>query len=165
MKHYQIHDIEVFMRLIAFLFILVFPVSACAEAPILHEDIRIETQDGKVHVFKVELALTKDQIMQGLMFRQDMPEMGGMLFYFGSDAPRSFWMKNTPLPLDIIFISAEGSIVNIHDNAVPFSEASIPSQGPARAVLEIHGGLSEKLNIKAGDQVFSRFFTNTLAEQ
>jgi hypothetical protein len=118
------------------------------------EDLVIQSGD-KEHRFEAEVASTDKQRSKGLMFRKEMPEQRGMLFLFEGEGDRYFWMKNTPLPLDIIFIDASGAIVSIADNTTPFSEDVIPSLGPAKFVFEINAGLAEKLEISAGDAVIS----------
>jgi uncharacterized membrane protein (UPF0127 family) len=119
------------------------------------EDLVIQSGD-KEHMFEAEVAATDKQRSMGLMFRKEMPEKRGMLFLFEGEGDRYFWMKNTPLPLDIIFIDARGGIVSIAGNTTPFSEDVIPSIGPAKFVFEINAGLAEKLGISAGDRVISR---------
>jgi len=108
--------------------------------------------------FEVELALTPDQQMQGLMYRSQLAPDAGMLFDFVTTAPRAFWMKNTLIPLDMLFIAADGRIVDIHERAVPLSESVIPSNAPARAVLELNGGTVDRLGIKIGDTVSYKGF-------
>ncbi|WP_256326107.1 DUF192 domain-containing protein [Sphingomonas sp. NFR15] len=113
---------------------------------------------GGRHVFTVEQAKTAAAQEQGLMFRTDIPADGGMLFYpYPPDgaAPRTatFWMKNTPSPLDIVFIRADGTIARIAEQSPPFSQAPIPSGEPVAAVLELRGGRSLDLDISAGDTV------------
>lgn len=116
----------------------------------------IKSTNG-VHQFRVEVAKTEAQQQQGLMFRTDIPRDGGMIFapYPPSGPPReaSFWMKNTPSPLDIIFIRADGSIAHIAENTTPFSETPIPSGEPVAAVLELRGGRSAELGIAEDDVV------------
>lgn len=113
------------------------------------------TSSAKVHVFDAEIAATDAERAQGLMFRTKMPSDHGMLFIFDGEGDRYFWMKNTPLPLDIIFIDASGKIVSIAANTVPYSEKVIPSGAPARFVFEINAGLSAELGLKSGDRVSS----------
>lgn len=120
----------------------------------------IETSAGPKH-FDVELAVTPAQEEQGLMYREHLDPDAGMLFVFNDTAPRSFWMKNTLIPLDMLFIAADGHIVDIHERAVPQSEDIIPSRAPARAVLELNGGAVTRLGIKVGDLVRSKSFGNT----
>lgn len=115
--------------------------------------LAIETAGGNRYVFEVELALTPQAQGRGLMFRESLPPNGGMLFIFPVERPASFWMKNTPLSLDIIFIRADGTIANIHEQTEPFSEASLPSDGYVLSVLEVKGGTAAQLSIKAGDRV------------
>ncbi|MEI9928508.1 MAG: DUF192 domain-containing protein [Sphingomonas sp.] len=110
------------------------------------------------HVFSVEIARTPDEQERGLMFRTNIPADSGMLFApypaeGGGPRAASFWMKNTPSPLDIIFIRPDGTIARIAENTVPYSEDHIDSGEPVSAVLEINGGRSAELGISAGDRV------------
>lgn len=113
---------------------------------------------GASHVFKVDVARTAQEQQRGLMFRTGIPVDGGMLFApypaeGGGPKEASFWMKDTPSPLDIIFIRADGTIAHIAENTVPFSEAPVRSGEPVAAVLEINGGKSSELGISVGDKV------------
>ena len=119
--------------------------------------LEIVTKSG-VRSFTVELAITSEELSRGLMFRKELPEGRGMLFDFKEDRPIMMWMKNTPLPLDMIFIGSDGTITRIAENTTPFSERTIPSGRPARAVLEVIGGSARKLGIAPGDRVIHRFF-------
>lgn len=103
--------------------------------------------------FRVELADTPQAQARGLMFRERLGDDEGMLFPSAVPEPRSFWMKNTPLSLDIIFIGEDGRISNIAANTVPYSLDSIPSEGFAAAVLELRGGRAAELGIVPGDRV------------
>jgi uncharacterized protein len=129
-----------------------------AEAPAVHKvDVAIDTRAG-TRTFHVELARTEAQQARGLMFRTDLGDDGGMLFapYPGDGGPprvASFWMKNTPSPLDILFIRPNGTIAKIAANAEPFSERPLGSGEPVSAVLEIKGGRAVVLGIAAGDKV------------
>lgn len=110
------------------------------------------------HVFKVDVARTPEQQKQGLMFRTNIPADGGMLFApyppeGGGSKEASFWMKDTPSSLDIIFIRADGTIATIAENTIPFSEDSVRSGEPVAAVLEINGGRAAELGISPGDKV------------
>ena len=111
------------------------------------------TSKGKTHRFTVELAKTPAQQARGMMFRTTMADDTGMLFPYSSPKLLSFWMKNTYIPLDIIFIREDGTIENIAANAEPYSLESVASTGPAIAVLEIRGGLSAELGMEPGDKV------------
>jgi uncharacterized membrane protein (UPF0127 family) len=111
------------------------------------------TQNGKAHSFRVEVAATMEQQEKGLMFRTAMGPDEGMLFPSDRPAARSFWMKNTVIPLDIVFIGPDHLISNIAANAVPYSLDPIPSSGPAIAVLELNGGRAAQLGIMPGARV------------
>jgi hypothetical protein len=110
------------------------------------------------HKFAVELATSPAQQEQGLMYRRSMAADAGMLFDFGRPQPTTFWMKNTLIPLDMLFVGADGRIVNIHERAVPMSETMIPSQGMVRAVVELNGGTAARLGIRPGDRVIYPIF-------
>jgi hypothetical protein len=110
------------------------------------------------HKFTVELATSPEQQEQGLMFRHSMAPDAGMLFDFGHPTTTTFWMKNTFIPLDMLFVGADGLVVNIHERAVPMSEAMIPSQGTVRAVIELNGGTVARLGIRPGDRVLYPIF-------
>jgi uncharacterized membrane protein (UPF0127 family) len=119
--------------------------------------LTIVTGSG-THRFNVEVADTPERRAVGLMHRPSMAGNAGMLFDFKTDAPVTMWMRNTRIPLDMLFIARDGRIVNIAERTVPFSEASIPSKGPVRAVLELNGGTSARLGIKPGDRVTHPMF-------
>ena len=108
---------------------------------------------GKRHAFVVEVARTPEEQTMGLMHRQSLAPDRGMIFPYDPPRPASFWMKNTLIPLDLIFVRADGTIGNIAANAVPLSLDSIPSGEPVAAVLEIAGGRSAELGIGPGDKV------------
>ena len=119
----------------------------------------IEIVSGSgVHAFDVQLAANDAERERGLMFVKSLPEGQGMLFDFKRDQPVSFWMHNTYIPLDMIFIAGNGRIMHIAENAKPLSDDLIPSQYPVRAVLEVIGGTAEKLGIKPGDRVTGSIF-------
>jgi uncharacterized membrane protein (UPF0127 family) len=115
--------------------------------------LTVETAGGGRFRFDVELAHTPAQQAQGLMFRETMKPDAGMLFVYDRPQPATFWMKNTLIPLDMIFIGADGRIVNIHERAVPHSLDGIRSAGPVKGILEINGGMSARLGIRPGDRV------------
>ena len=108
---------------------------------------------GKAHRFTVEVARTPQEQQRGLMMRESLAPDRGMIFPYDPPQPVAFWMKDTLIPLDMIFIRADGTIANIAENTVPLSLDSVPSAGAVAAVLEIAGGRSAELNIKAGDTV------------
>ncbi len=110
--------------------------------------------------FDIELALNEAERSRGLMYRKQLGPYEGMLFDFHREAPVSFWMKNTLIPLDMVFIAADGAVRHVHANAVPLSTESIPSRFPVRGVLEINGGSARLLGIKPGDTVRHEIFGN-----
>ncbi|MBX9795262.1 DUF192 domain-containing protein [Sphingomonas sp.] len=121
-------------------------------------DLTITSAAGGAHRFKVELARTTPEQARGLMFRTNIAPDGGMLFHpYPADGgpPReaTFWMKDTPSPLDIIFIRADRTIARIAENTTPFSQDPIPSGEPVAAVLELRGGRTAELGIAEGDRV------------
>jgi uncharacterized membrane protein (UPF0127 family) len=121
------------------------------------QPLEIASKSG-VHVFAVEMATTPEEQAKGLMFRRSLPEGQGMLFDFHQEQPTSFWMKNTYVSLDMIFIRGDGRILRIAENTVPLSEALVPSGGPVRAVLEVVAGTAKKLGIAPGDRVAHPIF-------
>ena len=141
------------VRVLYVVLIGIFCVGSPALAQEYTEKVSVITQDDRTLTFKVDVADTHQSRMQGLMFRQEIPENHGMLFIFEEEAPRSFWMRNTYVPLDIIFINAQQEIVNIGEG-VPLSEAHVPSAAPAKFVLELEKGTAKRLDIKAGDKVY-----------
>jgi uncharacterized membrane protein (UPF0127 family) len=115
--------------------------------------VLIHPQHGDPIRVNVELADTAEKRQLGLMYRRELPELRGMLFLFPREAPLSFWMKNTPLPLDIIFINASHTIVSIAQHTTPFLEKPLPSGSPAQFVLEVNGGFCQRHGVAVGDRV------------
>lgn len=101
----------------------------------------------------IELAETQEEQAQGLMYRRSLPDRGGMLFVDAEESMRSFWMKNTPLALDIIFVDAAGEIVNIVKRTTPYSEDFIESTGPAQFVVEVRAGFTDRYGITEDDRI------------
>ena len=131
------------------------------EIEIATQDIDF-TRDGEVSIFKndsliqtieVEFAKNDEERALGLMYRSSMDEHQGMWFIFPEEAPRSFYMRNTEIPLDIIYLDKDKKVVSIAKNARPYDETSLPSEKPAMYVLEINGGLSDKWGIEKGDRM------------
>lgn len=116
------------------------------------EALTIVTDEGE-RTFQVEIADDPRERARGLMFRRSMGSEEGMLFDFFEEQPASFWMRNTYIPLDMIFIKADGTVDSIAERTTPLSERSVPSKGPVRFVLEINAGLTDELGIEPGDQV------------
>ena len=125
----------------------------CLYSPTSPVSVVVNCDDGRCHTFAVEIADEPDEHATGLMNRTLLDADSGMLFIFEGSEPHSFWMKNTLIPLDMIFIDQEGIIINIHENATPLSRDIIESAGPCKYVLEVNGGTCEKKNIRAGDSM------------
>ena len=122
------------------------------------EKLVIESKNGVKHVFQIEIANTPQAWERGLMFREHLDPNQGMLFELGRTGVVSLWMKNTLIPLDMVFISPDGTIVKIHENAEPKSLKSISSEVAVSAVLEINGGRTKALGISARDKVIHPYF-------
>ena len=123
------------------------------------ERVVIEKQNGGLHTFSLEIAHKPVDIQMGLMFRKEMDKDHGMLFLMGSQPNVvSFWMKNTPLPLDMLFIARDGKIAHIHKNATPLSETPISSQVPVTGVIELNAGRADATGLKVGDTVRYNYF-------
>jgi uncharacterized membrane protein (UPF0127 family) len=129
-----------------------------AQPPLPTQHLTIIGKSGVRHEFTVEVATTPRQQQIGEMYRTDIPETGGMFFDWGTPRDMPMWMKNCPVPEDMVFIGQDGTITHIAENTVPESEALIPSGGPVRATLELRGGLTEKLDITVGDRVAGIIF-------
>jgi len=120
--------------------------AASAEPLVIHAG-------GSAYKFEVEIVTTPETRAQGLMFRKSLAANGGMLFVYPDEQPVSFWMKNTLIPLDMLFVRADGSIAHIAHNAIPHDEIPIDSGAAVKAVLEVNGGTATALGIKEGDRV------------
>lgn len=155
------------MRRITFLLpiLICFPAVQCEREPETHSsgshsgrtvepthmvEIRNEQQDRIVASVRVALAQTELDRNTGLMDVREMPFDTGMYFLFDDERPRSFWMANTPLPLDILFVNSDQRIVRIHTRTVPFSERRIPSGHPAKYTLEVNAGFVSEYDIREG---------------
>jgi hypothetical protein len=119
--------------------------------------LEIASKSG-VHTFAVEVATSEAERERGLMYRKSLPVGHGMLFDFKQDQNVAMWMKNTYIPLDMIFIQSDGRIARIAENTTPLSERIISSGGPVRAVLEVIGGTARKFGIVPGDRVAHPMF-------
>lgn len=131
--------------------LLLSPVRADEAPMVLPTDptpLTVDGADGQ-HSFSIEIANTPDEQEQGLMYRKSMPDDHGMLFAFGHSEPLAFWMKNTPMPLDLVFISARGKVKAVR-HGKPFSTDIISPNEPARFVLELKAGMAEKAGIADG---------------
>jgi uncharacterized membrane protein (UPF0127 family) len=121
------------------------------------DELEIASKTG-VHKFQVEMATNDAEREKGLMFRKELPDGKGMLFDFHREQEVAFWMQNTYIPLDMLFIKADGTILRIAENTEPLSTKTVPSGGPVRAVLEVIAGTSRRLGIAPGDRVTHPIF-------
>jgi uncharacterized protein len=122
-------------------------------------ELTIVSSTGR-HKFKVDVAETQAQMTQGLMFRRTLAPDAGMLFDYKQPIMATMWMRNTLIPLDMLFVDGRGRIVNIHQRAVPQSLDVIAAAAPVRAVIELNGGTAARLGIEPGDQVIHPIFGN-----
>ena len=146
------------LRSLVFAVLSTFAMTALAwSAPLSPDSVEIDTVSGP-HSFAVEVMRTQAELEKGLMFRRHMAPDAGMLFDFGPPQRVSMWMKNTYLPLDMVFIGKDGRVVSVKQNAEPLSERIIPSGGEITGVLELNAGIAERIGVKAGDQVHHPMF-------
>ena len=145
-------------RTLAFLLALAAPLWNCAQGAFSAGDsARFATVYVQDTPFRVEIADTPEKQALGLMFRRSLKEGFGMLFVFADEAERSFWMKNTLISLDMVFLNSDQLVVDLFRSVPPCQSDPCPSYTsalPARYVLEITGGLAEKLKLKIGDKIF-----------
>jgi uncharacterized protein len=132
-------------------------IAAGPARPAELQTLEIASKSG-VHTFAVELVENDADRAKGLMYRKELPEGRGMLFDFHREQEVSFWMQNTYIPLDMLFIRADGRILRIAENTEPLSTRMVPSGGPVRAVLEVIGGTARKLGLAPGDRVAHPIF-------
>jgi uncharacterized membrane protein (UPF0127 family) len=121
--------------------------------------LSIVLSDGQSLAFNVEVATTPEQLARGLMFRRVLPRDEGMLFVFPQEGEQSFWMKNTWIPLDMLFVRKDGTVFRVVANATPFDLTPIPSGGPALAVIELNGGEAGRQGIVPGSRVIHPAFS------
>jgi uncharacterized protein len=120
--------------------------------------LQIATPDARLHTFQIWVADNDTRRMRGLMFVKRMDEKAGMLFVYPLAQPISMWMKNTYIPLDMLFVSADGRVHHVAENTQPLSETTIDSKGPVLAVIELNGGAAARLKIRPGAQVIHPAF-------
>lgn len=133
------------------------PAGALGEAPAGFEVLETVTPSGRTRFF-VEIADNDAERERGLMFRKSLAADRGMLFDFHTPREVAFWMRNTLIPLDIIYVQADGTVLSIARNATPLSETPIPSGGPTLGVLELAGGRSAEIGLMPGDRIEHRMF-------
>ena len=139
--------------------LVVFAPLRAVEATPVQQQLQIVTASGS-HPFAIEFVRSRADMEKGLMFRKTMAADHGMLFDFGKPQTITMWMKNTYLPLDMVFIAPDGHVVHVVEHAAPMSEAIISSESPALSVLEVNAGIAEKIGVKAGDLVKAPLFKN-----
>ena len=144
------------LRSVVLVLLLAAPLAGVRAAD--SDTLTIHTADGQDHKFTIELARTDAERETGLMDRPSMDADHGMLFDFGRDQPVYMWMKDTLIPLDMLFIDKTGRIAGIAARAVPMSEEVISSPGKVRAVLELNGGTADRLHLATGDVVHHPMF-------
>ncbi|MCW9035714.1 MAG: DUF192 domain-containing protein [Rhodospirillales bacterium] len=147
----------VFFALILLIQLFSINLTKADEVTFPIDQIEIQTSSGPISM-SVELALTTSQQAKGLMHRKALPQEQGMLFDFGVEKPILMWMKNTYISLDMIFVDKDGRIIAIEEKTTPMSEKIITIDQPAKAVLEINGGLASQLNIQVGDRIQHSMF-------
>lgn len=158
------------LALVAALLVFLFVVSTWAslrdgmpkDAPeFLRTGLSIEKQDGEYVLYSVEVATTPEQERYGLMFRKKLPPRSGMIFLYYPEQQIFMWMKNTYIPLDMLFVRADGTISKIIADAMPMDATPLSSDAPVRAVIEINAGEAAGQGIKVGDKVlFAAFESN-----
>lgn len=156
---------KLIMKNVVFAFLAAGIMYSCGDEP---KESSIETpeiefeKEGELDLIKegnvvksidIEIADSPYEWETGLMYRESLGEDQGMLFVYSNAAPRSFYMKNTYIPLDLIFYDSNRIVVNIHENAVPLDETSIPSGAPAQYILEVNAGKAEDWNVEIGDEM------------
>ncbi|MDG1707259.1 MAG: DUF192 domain-containing protein [Emcibacteraceae bacterium] len=151
-------DRQIFL-ILSFLTLLFCAQIAAAQEKFPTGELSVRTSEN-IHNFDIELALDDSHRQYGMMFRTSNPETNGMLFVYDNKKRISMWMKNTFISLDILFIDEVGKIIRIEQSAQPRSLSLIRSGGEAKAVLELNGGLTKKLNIVVGDEIIHSTFGN-----
>ncbi len=158
------------LRTVLILIILLTLVAACGEQKVKvpqnnsqAEEVYKFEKDGEltftsasgeyITTIDIEIADTQEKRVRGLMYREHLGENQGMLFVFPQETYQAFWMKNTVIPLDMIFVNKNREIINIAKNTTPFSEQTYPSEKPAIYVIEVNAGFTDKYGIKPGDKI------------
>jgi uncharacterized membrane protein (UPF0127 family) len=129
------------------------PSSGIIEPTFVHEgDLTLWRGETPLAKLRIELAESPNELQYGMMYRKSVPDTTGMLFLMPQEDFQSFWMKNTYVSLDIIYLSSQGTVVSIQKNAQPLSEKSLPSEGPALYILEVAGGYTDAIGLQPGDR-------------
>ncbi len=146
------------MRTAFVLALLSFLIGGIARAECRPDRVELRNDLAEVR-FDVELAITPKERSRGLMFRESMPNRSGMLFVFDPPQPVAFWMKNTLIPLDMIFVDRSGTVTRVHEGAIPGDLSPIEGGDSVYAVLEINAGLAERYAIRPGSQMRHEVFS------
>ncbi len=146
------------MRTSFALVILTFLFHGVAQAECRPDRVDLRNDLAQVR-FDIELAITPEERSRGLMFRESMPNRSGMLFVFDPPQPVAFWMKNTLIPLDMIFVDRAGTVTRVHEGAIPGDLSPIEGGDSVYAVLEINAGLAERYAIRPGSQLRHKVFS------
>ncbi len=145
----------IYLGICALVVFLIFDGAGHSRAPFKMSTFMIVRQNGTTIPFKAEVAASRSEQAYGLMFAKKLETDTGMVFPYDPPQEASFWMKNTFIPLDLLYVKPNGTIGKIVSNAKPKDETPMPSPGPVSAVIEINGGLAEKLGVRVGDKVDS----------
>jgi len=148
------------MRFSGFVLAFLYTAVLChaEDAPLSKiEPVTVATEEGAT-MFTVEIADTEALRQRGLMFRQRLPEDRGMLFDYGHPQPVAMWMKNTYIPLDMVFIRADGTVAYVAENTVPHSLDPVGVREPVLGVLEVAAGTAKRIGLRPGDTVYHRIF-------
>ena len=137
-------------------------VAAAYDGKLPVEQVTISSKGGGVHGLALEVVSKPVDVQMGLMFRKKMGKDQGMLFEMGAPQETAFWMKNTLIPLDMLFVAEDGTIIDIHKNAEPHSTTPIPSGGLVTGVIELNGSRTTELNISIGDRVLHPYFKQSV---
>lgn len=145
-------------QILAACFAALLACAACTDREQEEHNLTVDTAAGETHRFTVELAVTPEEQQKGLMFREELEDGRGMLFFYPQCDTARFWMKNTYISLDMIFIEADGRIARIEEMTEPETLAIYQSGVPVNGVLEVNGGLTQRLGIGEGDYVRHPWF-------
>ena len=147
--------IRVVLSLLAAVLLIIAPFSAGAEPATIKATVVLSgaSQPEKIKTLTLEIARTENEHARGLMYRREMARDSGMLFIFSENKERSFWMKNTPLSLDLIFLDDRKTVVGVAANATPFSTEGISVNSPSRYVIEVNAGVAKELGIITGSKI------------
>ena len=147
------------MRFLALLMILTLTLGGAVTAAECRPD-RVDLRNDQAQIkFNIELAQTPQERSRGLMFRDNLPRQSGMLFVFDPPQPVAFWMKNTLIPLDMIFVDREGTVTRVHQGAIPGDLTPIEGGDSVYAVLEVNAGLAARYSIRPGTQMRHEIFS------